>query len=197
MPIQLLSSNIIKIMSTFRSSALCLMPPQFNERVGKRTHEPRSNLNHKKHLSNTFICTSIFSTKLFRKYKNIFTSLHTQLKPKNIITTSDLLYCIVIYFTVLHIIFTFIYIHTLCLTTTRWSWGHKNKELFCRLLEEEWQELFRLFPESSILTLSFPRGENLLLLQYSALGVPTWYNCLVSSGIKARKKRHTGRRCGC
>jgi hypothetical protein len=63
--------------------------------------------------------------------------LHTQLKPKNIITASYLFYCIVIYFTVLHIIFTFIYIHTLCLITTRWSWGHKNEELFCRLLEEE------------------------------------------------------------
>jgi hypothetical protein len=85
MPIWILSSNIIKIISTFWSSPLRLMPPQFNERVGKWVHEPRSNLNHKKHLSNTFACTFIFSTKLFRKYKKIFTSLHTQPKPKNII----------------------------------------------------------------------------------------------------------------
>jgi hypothetical protein len=28
----------------------------------------------------------------------------------------------------------------------------------------------------------FPRGENLLLLQHSALGVPMWHTCLVSSG---------------
>jgi hypothetical protein len=83
--------------------------------------------------------------------KNIFTSLDTQLKPKNIITASYLFYCINIYFTVLHIIFTFIYIHTLCLITTRQSWGHKNEELFCRLLEEERQELFLLFSENSIL----------------------------------------------
>jgi hypothetical protein len=41
----------------------------------------------------------------------MFTSLHTQPKPKNIITTSYLLYCIVIYFTVLHIIFYF-YLHS-------------------------------------------------------------------------------------
>jgi hypothetical protein len=150
MPIWILSSNIIKIMSMFRSSALRLMPPQFNETVGKWTHEPWSNSHHKKQLSNTFICTSIFSTKLFRKYKNIFTSLHTQSKPKNIITIAYLLYCIVIYFTVLHIIFTFTYIHTLCLTTTRWSWGHKNEGLFCILLEEERQEIFLLFPKSSI-----------------------------------------------
>jgi hypothetical protein len=102
-------------MSTFQSSALRLMPPQFNERVGKWTHEPRSNLHHKKHLSNTFICTFIFSTKLFRKCKNIFTSLHTQLKPKNIITASYLLYCILIYFTVLRIIL-------LLLTFTPCAW---------------------------------------------------------------------------
>jgi hypothetical protein len=146
MPIWILSSNIIKIMSMFRSSALRLMPPQFNKRVGKWTHEDRSNLNHKKHLPNIYICTFIFSTKLFRKYKNIFTSLHTQQKPKNIITASYLLYCIVIYFTVLHIIFTFTYIHTLCLTTTRWSWEHKNAELFCWLLKEERQEFFDCSP---------------------------------------------------
>jgi hypothetical protein len=113
-------------------------------------------LNHKKDLSNTFTCTFIFSTKAFRKYKNIFTSLHTQLKPKNIITIAYILYCIVIYFIILHIIFTFTSIHTLCLTTTRWSRGHKNE---------------------------FPRGENLLSLQHSALGVPTWHTCLVSSRL--------------
>jgi hypothetical protein len=114
MPIWILSSNIIRIISTFRPSALCLMPPQLHERVGKWTHEPRSNLNHKKHFFDTFICTFIFSTKLFQKYKNIFTSLHTHTKPKNIITASYiyLLYCIVIYFTVLHIIFSFyLYLH--------------------------------------------------------------------------------------
>jgi hypothetical protein len=150
MPIQILSSNIIRIMSTFRSSVLRIMSPQLNERVGKWTNKPQSNLNHKKHISNTFICTFIFSNKLFQKYKNIFTSLHTQIKPKNIITASYLLYCIIIYFTLLHIIFNFTYIHALCLTTTRWSWRHKNKEFFCRLLEEERQELFWLFPESLI-----------------------------------------------
>jgi hypothetical protein len=159
MPIWILSSNIIKIMWTFWSSALRLMPLQFNKKVGKCTHEPRSNLNHKKYISNTFACTFIFSTKLFWKYKNILTSLHTQPKFKNIILIAYLLYCIVIYFTILHIIFTFTYIHTLCLTTTRWSWGHKNEELVWRLLEEERAELFWLFPESLILTPSLPRGE--------------------------------------
>jgi hypothetical protein len=132
-----------------------------------------------------FICTFIFSTKLFRKYKYIFTSLHTHTKPKNTFTTFYKLHTSIVYlsriiFILLHILFLLTFT-TLCLTITRWSWGYKNEELFCRLLEEEREELFRLFPESSILTPSFPRGENLFLLQHSTLGVPTWHTCLVSS----------------
>jgi hypothetical protein len=94
---------------------------------------------------------------------------------------SYLFYCFVIYFICIIVIFYFTYIYNLCLTTTRWSWGHKTRKLFCRFLEEEWQELSRLFPESSILNPKFPRGKNLLSLQHSALGVPTsWHLCLVS-----------------
>jgi hypothetical protein len=63
------------------------------------------------------------------------------------------------------IIFYFTYIYTLYLKTTQWSWGHKTRNLFCRLLEEERRELSLFFPESSILNPDFPRGENLLLLQ--------------------------------
>jgi hypothetical protein len=78
----------------------------------------------------------------------------------------------------------------LCLTTTRWSWGHKTRKLFCRLLEEERYELFRLFPESLILNPEFPQGENLLLLQHSALGVPkSWHLCLVSSPSTIDKQK--------
>jgi hypothetical protein len=164
----------------FRSSALRLMPPQLNERVGKWTHEPQYNLNYKKHLSNTFICTFIFSTKLFQKYIYFF-AYTTKIQKHHYHIIFTLLHCYLLCCTAYHILF-FTYIHTLCLTTTRWSWGHKNEELFCRFLEEERWELFWLFPESSILTPSFPRGENLLLLQHSALGVPTWHTCLVSSG---------------
>jgi hypothetical protein len=169
-------------MSMFRSFALRLMPPQLHERIGKWTHEPQSNFNHKKHLSDVFTYAFIFSTILFRKYKNIFTFFHTEPKPKNTINASYLIYRIVIYFIVFVIIFYFTYIYTLCLTTTRWSWGHKMRKLFCRLLEEERAELFWLFPESLILNPEFPRGENLLLLQHSVLGVPmSWHLCLVSS----------------
>jgi hypothetical protein len=57
---------------------------------------------------------------------------------------SYLLYCIIIYFIAYHIYFT--YIHTLCLTTTRWSWGHKIRKLFCRLLKEERRVFFECSP---------------------------------------------------
>jgi hypothetical protein len=44
-------------MSMFRSSALRLMLAQLYESVYKWIHEPKSNFNHKKHLSNAFTCT--------------------------------------------------------------------------------------------------------------------------------------------
>jgi hypothetical protein len=129
----------------------------------------------------THLHTLLFSATFYSKNKkNIFTFSHTQPKPKNTITTSYLLYCIVIYFIAFVIIFYFTYIYTLCLTTTRWGWGHKTRKLFCIFLEEERAELFLLFSESLILNPEFSRGENFLL--HSALGVPTsWHLCSVSS----------------
>jgi hypothetical protein len=97
-------------MSTFRSSALRLMPPQLRERVGKWTHEPRSNFNHKKHFSDAFTHSFIFSTILFRKYKNIFTFLHKTTKTQkhyyHIIFT--LLHCYLLYCISYYILF---YLH--------------------------------------------------------------------------------------
>jgi hypothetical protein len=92
-------------------------------------------------------------------------------------------YCII--FTLLHYTsyYIFTYIHTLCSTITWWSWGHKTRKLFCRLLEEERQELLRLFPESSIFNLEFPHGKKILLIQHSAVGVPICHLCLVSSRL--------------
>jgi hypothetical protein len=81
----------------FWSSILRLMPPQLYERVDKWTHEPQSNFNHKKHLSNTFIHTFIFSINLFWKYKNIFTFLHTHTKPQNTFTTFYKLHISLVY----------------------------------------------------------------------------------------------------
>jgi hypothetical protein len=168
-------------MSTFWSSTLRLMPPQLNERVGKWTHEPQSNLNHKKHLSDTFICTSIFSIKLFRKYKNIFTFLHTHTKPTNIITASYLLYCIVIYFTVLHIIFYF-YLHShLVLGNHLVELGTQEQGIVLQVARRRMTRAFATVPQEFDINPKFPRGENLLFLQHSTLGFPTWYTCLVSS----------------
>jgi hypothetical protein len=52
---------------------------------------------------------------------------------------------------------------------------------------------FATVPREFDINPEFPRGENLLLLQYSALGVPTWQPCLVSSrlffGAVAGKQR--------
>jgi hypothetical protein len=162
-------------MSTFRSSILGLMPPQLYERVGKWTHEPRSNFNHMKPLSNAFTFTFFQHHFILKIQKYIYFLAYTTKTQKHhyrIIFT--LLHCYLLF--VLHIIFYFTYIYTLCLTTTRWSWGHRIRKLFCKLLEEEQQDLFRLFPESSILNPEFSRGNNLLLLQHSALGVPTsWH----------------------
>ena len=52
------------------------------ERIVKWTYEPRSNFNHKKHLSIAFILPFICSTILIQKYKNIFLS-YLHLKSQN------------------------------------------------------------------------------------------------------------------
>jgi hypothetical protein len=165
-------------MSTFRSSALRLMPPQYHERVGKWTHEPQANLNHKKHIFNAFTHSFIFSQHHFipKIEKYIHSLAHTTKTQKHhyhIIFI--LLHCYLLYRTAYHIL--------ILLTFTPCAWQPQDtKRLFCRLLEEERAEIFWLFPESSILNPEFPRGENLLLLQHSALEVPTsWHLCLVSS----------------
>ena len=58
------------------------------ERIVKWTHEPRSNFNHKKHLSIAFILLFSCCTILIRKYKNIYLSyLHTKPQNKQTFTT--------------------------------------------------------------------------------------------------------------
>jgi hypothetical protein len=138
-------------MSMFRSSVLRLMPPQLYERVDKWTHESQSNLNHKKHISNAFTHSFIFSIILFWKYKNIFTFLHTQPKPQkhHYCIIFSLLHCYLLYRNAYHILF--------LLTFTPCAWqplsgvgDTRTRNLIWRLLEEERQELLRLFPESLI-----------------------------------------------
>jgi hypothetical protein len=118
------------------------MLPQLCERVGKWTHEPRSNFNYKKHLFDAFTHFFIFSTILFWKYKNIFTFLHTQPKPKNTITASYLLYCIVIYFIafVYHISF-YLLLH-LVLDNHSVELGTQEKEI---VLQVAWRRMSGAF----------------------------------------------------
>jgi hypothetical protein len=52
----------------------------------------------------------------------------------------------------------------------------QDQEIVLQVAWWEQRELFRLFPESLIFTLSHPYGKKLLMLQHSALGVPTkWH----------------------
>jgi hypothetical protein len=102
-------------MSLFRSSILRLMPLQLYERVDKsESMNPQSNFNYKKHISNAFTRTFIFSIILFRKYNNIFTCLHTQSKRKNTFTTfyrlhTSLVYLSRIIFILLHCYLFYVY----------------------------------------------------------------------------------------
>jgi hypothetical protein len=165
------------------------MPPQFNKRVGKWTYEPRSNLNHKKHISKAFAYTFIFSIKLFRKYKNIITSLHTQPKPKNIIPIAYLLYCIVIYFTGLayHIYF---YLHShLILDNHSVELGTQERGIVLQVAGRRTSGAFSTVLREFDINPEFPRGEILLLVHHSVLGVPTWDTCLVSSMAMKRQQR--------
>jgi hypothetical protein len=102
----------------------------------------QSNLNHQKHHSDAFMHSFIFSIILFRKYKNIFTFLHTQLKPRNTITAAYLFYCIVIYFIVLHIIFYFYLLLHLVFDNHSEELGTQDKEIF---LQVAWRRTSRAF----------------------------------------------------
>jgi hypothetical protein len=136
-------------MSMFRSSILRLMPPQLYERVGKWTHEPQSNFNHKKHFSNAFARTFIFSIILFQKYKNIFTFLHTQSKSKNTFTAFYKLHISLVYlsriiFTLLHcyyFILFYLYSH-LVLDNHSVELGIQDKEI---VLHVAWRRTVRAF----------------------------------------------------
>jgi hypothetical protein len=156
------------------------MPPQIYERVGQWTHKPWSNFNHKKHLP-MLPASFYFQHQFNPKIQKIFTFLQSYQKPKYTFTllhyshiSFTLLYCIVIYFTPFVILFT--YIQHLVLDNHSVELGKQDKEIALQVAWRERRELFWLFPESSMLILSYPRGKNLLMLQHSALGVPTKWN---------------------
>jgi hypothetical protein len=69
----------------------------------------------------------------------------------------------------------------LCLITTRWSWGCKTKNLFCRLLDKARRNQSNVPREFDIKSRVALVGK-ILLLYHSSLGVPTNLDtCLVSS----------------
>ena len=72
----------LKLFSSYLIDELFIVHYNLKERIVKWTHEPRSNFNHKKHLSIAFILLFIRCTILIQKYKNTFLSyLHS--KPQN------------------------------------------------------------------------------------------------------------------
>jgi len=73
---------------------------------------------------------------------------------------------------ILFIVIYFTNTEALCLTTTRWSWGHKTKTLFCRLLDEVGRS-FAFVPREFDINPESPLWGKFLLLHHSALGVPT------------------------
>jgi hypothetical protein len=148
-------------MSIFWSSILRLMLPQLHERVGKWTHKPRSNFNHKKHLSDAFTFTFIFSIILFRKYKKYLLLAYTTKTQKHhyrIIFT--LLHCYLLYRIAYHILF---YLHLHLVFDNHSVELKKQDEKI--VLQVAWRRTigaFWLFPESLILNPELPHWENLL-----------------------------------
>jgi hypothetical protein len=74
--------------------------------------------------------TLLFSASFYSENTKIYllSCTHNQ-NPKT--SLPHHIYFIALLFTLLYCIsyFIFSYIHNLCLTTTRWSWGHKNEEI--------------------------------------------------------------------
>jgi hypothetical protein len=79
MSIWMLIKTYNKILSKLSHLSCFLMTPQLYERVDKWTHEPRSILNHKKHLSIAFTFSAL--NKFENNKKRYFRQSHT--KPKN------------------------------------------------------------------------------------------------------------------
>jgi hypothetical protein len=102
-------------------------------------------------------------------------------KPKNTFTIFFSCIIVLFYFIGSYLFYCIYYLflltfNTLCLTTTRWIWGRKTRRLFCRLPDENKERFFDCSPRVRYKSWVSSRGENLLLLQHFALGVPTkWH----------------------
>jgi hypothetical protein len=75
----------------------------------------------------------------------------------------------------LHLLFIFTYIQNLVLDNHSVELGTQDKEIILQVADEN-EESFLDCPREFDINPKFPRGENLLLLQYSTLRVPTkWH----------------------
>jgi hypothetical protein len=75
-----------------------------------------------------------------------------------------------VYFLVLYLLLSyFINTKALCLTTTRWSWGHKTKTLLYMLLDKVGRS-FVFVPQEFDINLESPLWEKFLLLQHYTWG---------------------------
>jgi hypothetical protein len=126
----------------FWSSILFLMPPQLYERIHKWTHEPSPILI----IRNTF--QTLFHALLFLaliKSENTKTYLlscnHIE-NPKTPLPYFFSRILALVYFIASYLFYCICYLfififNTLCLTTTRCSWGRKTTRLFCSGENEE------------------------------------------------------------
>jgi hypothetical protein len=121
---------------------------------------------------NTFqLCLLPFAIIAFIKSENTkktFTFCSYTENPKTTLLYSisfSLLF--VIYFSVS--LFSYNYFKILCLTTTRWSWRRKTRNLFCRLLDENGKSFYDCSPRVQYETPSHPCGKDSL-----ATSLCTW-----------------------
>jgi hypothetical protein len=86
----------------------------------------------------THLPSLLFSASLYSENAKTYllSCTHNQ-NPKNTITASYLIYCIIINFIAFVIIFIFTYIHRLVLENHSVELETQDEEFFCRLLEEE------------------------------------------------------------
>ena len=129
----------IEVIFLYLIDELLLSTTTLKREQSSEPMNPGPIFNHKKHLPITFILLFICSTILIRKYINIFIYLICTQNPKTN-KPLPLLFSLFQLLTLLYFSYYFIYFYlheTLCLTTTRWSWGHKALIYFAGLLEEE------------------------------------------------------------
>jgi hypothetical protein len=128
-------------MSMFLSSILRLMPSQLYERVGKWMHKSRSNINHKKHLSDAFTYAFFLASFYSENTKHIyFLAYTTKTQKHHYRIIFILLHCCIPYSIAYHILF---YLHlNLVLDNHSVELGTQDKEI---VLQVAWRRMIGAF----------------------------------------------------